>query len=94
MVAGCGSPTVSYTHLDVYKRQGPTDPSVLVVVPHWADAGVPRVVTLHDLIPLRDPGHYLPTPAHFDRYRTRAAWMASADLILTNSCLLYTSRCV
>ena len=73
-----------------FLHTGPTDPSVLVVVPHWADAGVPRVVTLHDLIPLRDPGHYLPTPAHFDRYRTRAAWMASADLILTNSA--YTRR--
>jgi glycosyltransferase involved in cell wall biosynthesis len=68
-----------------FLHTGPTDPSALVVVPHWADAGVPRVVTLHDLIPLRDPGHYLPTPAHRDRYRTRASWVAGADLILTNS---------
>ena len=46
---------------------------------------MPRVVTLHDLIPLRHPGRYLPTPAHLDRYRTRAAWVATSDLILTNS---------
>jgi glycosyltransferase involved in cell wall biosynthesis len=64
---------------------GPTDPSVLVTVPHWADAGVPRVITLHDLIPLRHPERYLPTAAHLARYRHRAAWVATADLILTNS---------
>jgi glycosyltransferase involved in cell wall biosynthesis len=63
----------------------PGDPSVLVVVPHWADAGVARVVTLHDLIPLRHPARYLPTATHLDRYRTRARWVADADLILTNS---------
>lgn len=68
-----------------FLHTGPTDPAVLVTVPHWADAGVPRVVTLHDLIPLRHPGRYLPTPAHLDRYRTRAAWVATSDLILTNS---------
>ncbi len=73
-----------------FLHTAPTDPSVLVTVPHWADAGVARVVTLHDLIPLRDPATYLPTPGHVDRYRTRAAWVASADLILTNS--EYTRR--
>ncbi len=61
------------------------DPSVLVTVPHWAEAGVPRVVTLHDLIPLRQPDSYLPTTGQRDRYRTRAAWVARADLIITNS---------
>ncbi len=69
---------------------GPLDPSVLVVVPHWAAAGVARVVTLHDLIPLRDPDTYLPTEAHRLRYRSRASWVAAADLILTNS--EYTRR--
>ena len=44
-----------------FLHTGPTDPSVLVVVPHWADAGVARVVTVHDLIPLRHPGQYLPS---------------------------------
>ncbi|HXQ76174.1 MAG TPA: glycosyltransferase family 1 protein, partial [Acidimicrobiales bacterium] len=73
-----------------FLHTGPTDPSVLVTVPHWADAGVARVVTLHDLIPLRDPDRYLPTPAHLDRYRARAAWVATADLVLTNS--EYTRR--
>jgi glycosyltransferase involved in cell wall biosynthesis len=68
-----------------FLHTAPTDPSVLVTVPHWAETGVPRVVTLHDLIPLRHPEQYLPTAAHLDRYRTRAAWVGSADLILTNS---------
>jgi len=64
---------------------GPTDPSVLVTVPHWAETGVARVVTLHDLIPLRHPQQYLPTEAHRRRYRTRAAWVGSAELVLANS---------
>ena len=68
-----------------FLHTGPTDPSVLVTVPHWADAGVARVVTLHDLIPLRHPEHYLPTAAHQIRYRARAQWVATADLILANS---------
>lgn len=68
-----------------FLHTAPTDPAVLVTVPHWAHAGVPRVITLHDLIPLRHPDAYLPTPAHLDRYRARAAWVATADLILTNS---------
>jgi glycosyltransferase involved in cell wall biosynthesis len=68
-----------------FLHTAPTDPSVLVTVPHWADAGVARVVTLHDLIPLRHPEQYLPTAAHQNRYRTRATWVAAADLILTNS---------
>jgi len=68
-----------------FLHTGPSDPSVLVIVPHWAEAGVPRVVTLHDLIPLRHPDVYLPTPGHRARYRTRAAWVAGADLIITNS---------
>ena len=68
-----------------FLHTGPTDPAVLVTVPHWAHAAVPRVVTLHDLIPLRLPDLYLPTPAHLARYRARAAWVATADMILTNS---------
>ncbi|HVC69684.1 MAG TPA: glycosyltransferase [Acidimicrobiales bacterium] len=73
-----------------FLHTGPLDPSVLVVVPHWSAAGVARVVTLHDLIPLRDPDRYLPTEAHRQRYRSRAGWVAGADLILTNS--QYTRR--
>jgi glycosyltransferase involved in cell wall biosynthesis len=68
-----------------FLHSGPTDPSVLVTVPHWADAGVPRVVTLYDLIPLRHPELYLPTAAHVTRYRTRAQWVAASDLILAIS---------
>ncbi|MGH9018930.1 MAG: glycosyltransferase family 4 protein, partial [Acidimicrobiales bacterium] len=79
-------PTALAHHVPApFLHTGPTDPSVLVVVPHWAAAGVARVVTVHDLIPLRQPGRYLPTPAHVERYRTRADWVATADLILTNS---------
>ena len=47
--------------------------------------GQARVVTLYDLIPLRAPRHYLSTPAHEERYRARAAWVASADLVLAIS---------
>ena len=56
---------------------GPTDPSALVLGPHWESLGLPLVVTLHDLIPLRAPHRYLPTPAHVDRYRARADWVAA-----------------
>ncbi|HTZ10288.1 MAG TPA: glycosyltransferase [Acidimicrobiales bacterium] len=63
----------------------PDDPTGLVVAPHWEELGLPRVVLLHDLIPLRAPHHYLPTPAHVDRYRARLAWVAGADLVVTNS---------
>ncbi|HEY5024016.1 MAG TPA: glycosyltransferase [Acidimicrobiales bacterium] len=64
---------------------GPQDPSGLVVAPHWESLGLPRVVTLHDLIPLRAPHRYLPTPAHVERYRARAEWVAGADLVLADS---------
>ncbi|HXQ90006.1 MAG TPA: glycosyltransferase [Acidimicrobiales bacterium] len=64
---------------------GPLDSSSLVVSPHWEDVGLPRVVTLHDLIPLRAPHRYLPTPAHVERYRARATWVAAADLVLADS---------
>jgi glycosyltransferase involved in cell wall biosynthesis len=64
---------------------GPLDPTGLVIGPHWESVGLPRVVTLHDLIPLRAPHRYLPTPAHLDRYRARAAWAAGADLVLADS---------
>ncbi len=64
---------------------GPLDPTGLVIGPHWESVGLPRVVTLHDLIPLRAPHRYLPTPAHLDRYRARAAWVAGADLVFADS---------
>ncbi|MBV9661180.1 MAG: glycosyltransferase [Acidimicrobiales bacterium] len=64
---------------------GRGEPSSLAVVEHWAEAAAPRVVTLHDLIPLRAPRHYLPTPADEDRYRARAEWIGRSDLVLTNS---------
>jgi glycosyltransferase involved in cell wall biosynthesis len=68
-----------------FLQSGPLDASGLVLAPHWESVGIPRVVTLHDLIPLRAPHHYLPTPAHVDRYRARAAWVAAADLVVTDS---------
>ncbi|HET6965535.1 MAG TPA: glycosyltransferase family 1 protein, partial [Acidimicrobiales bacterium] len=63
----------------------PGAPAALEVVEHWARSGVPRVVLLHDLIPLQAPRHYLPSPGHEERYRARAEWVAGADLIVTNS---------
>ncbi len=68
-----------------FLQSGPLDPSDLLLGPHWESLGLPRVVTLHDLIPLRAPHRYLPTPAHVDRYRARAAWVATADLVLSDS---------
>lgn len=53
--------------------------------PAWERAGVARAVLLHDLIPLRAPNHYLPTPALLARYRDRAEWVGRSELILTNS---------
>jgi glycosyltransferase involved in cell wall biosynthesis len=73
-----------------FLQSGPLDPSALVTGPHWESLGLPRVVTVHDLIPLRAPHRYLPTPAHVDRYRARAAWVATADLVLADS--EYTRR--
>ena len=73
-----------------FLHAGPGDPAGLAVAPHWAASGIPRLVTLYDLIPLRAPRHYLPTPAHKERYRARAEWVAAADLILAIS--EYTRR--
>lgn len=64
---------------------GPGDPAGLGMAAHWAATGAPRVVLLHDLIPLRAPRHYLPSPAHHERYLLRAGWVAAADLVLANS---------
>lgn len=63
----------------------PGAPASLGVVEHWARAATPRVVLLHDLIPLRAPRHYLHAAGYEDRYRARAEWVATADLVVTNS---------
>jgi len=63
----------------------PGDPTALVVAPHWEESGLPRVVLVHDLIPLRFPDQYLPSADHLARYRARADWVAGADLVVTNS---------
>jgi glycosyltransferase involved in cell wall biosynthesis len=56
-----------------------------VVSPHWAESGLPRVATVYDLIPLRSPAHYFPSPAYAERYRARADWVAKSDLLLAIS---------
>jgi glycosyltransferase involved in cell wall biosynthesis len=68
-----------------FLHSGPLDPSGLVLGPHWENAGVPRVVTVHDLIPLRAPHRYLPTKVHRDRYQARATWAGTADLVFADS---------
>jgi glycosyltransferase involved in cell wall biosynthesis len=68
-----------------FLHSGPGDPTGLVIGPHWERSGIPRVVTLHDLIPLRAPHRYLPTAAHVDRYRARARWVETADLVFADS---------
>ena len=42
---------------------GPGDPTVLVEAPHWEESGLPRVVLVHDLIPLRAPSSTCPRRA-------------------------------
>jgi glycosyltransferase involved in cell wall biosynthesis len=64
---------------------GPLDADELVVSSHWAEAGLPRVSTVYDLIPLRAPGHYLAGAGMEERYRARAAWVAGSDLVLAIS---------
>lgn len=64
---------------------GPADPAGLVTAPHWAAAGVPRAVVVHDLIPLRAPNHYLGTDAARRRYQARAQWAARSEVVLTDS---------
>jgi len=68
-----------------FLHTGPLDPDELVVSAQWAETGLPRVVTVYDLIPLRAPSHYLPTPAGAERYQARARWVASSDLVLAIS---------
>jgi len=63
----------------------PADPAGLVTAPHWAAAGVPRAVIVHDLIPLRAPNHYLATDAARRRYQARAQWAARSEVVLTDS---------
>jgi glycosyltransferase involved in cell wall biosynthesis len=71
--------TAPFLHAEPGGRAGLGGPE------HWARSGVPRVVLLHDLIPLRAPRHYLPQPGAEERYRARAEWVGAADLIVTNS---------
>lgn len=68
-----------------FLHAGPLDPDELIVSSHWAEMGLPRIATVYDLIPLRAPSHYLPTPALEERYRARAAWVAQSDLVLAIS---------
>lgn len=58
------------------------DPAGRVVTTAWADAGVPRVVTVHDLDPLEDPDAWFSSPAGRARYEARAEWVAASDLIV------------
>ena len=83
-------PPVAYHLTAPFLHTGPGDAPALGVVEHWARTGVPRVALLHDLIPLRAPRHYLPSPVQEERYRARAGWVAGADLLLANS--RYTAR--
>lgn len=64
---------------------GATDPAGLVTAAHWAGSGTPRVVVVHDLIPLRAPDHYLGAGIGLRRYRARAQWVARAPVVLTDS---------
>lgn len=82
---GTVGPPVVYHLTAPFLHTAPADPPALGIAEHWARAGCARVVLLHDLIPLRAPHAYLPSPAHEDRYRSRARWVAGADLILANS---------
>ena len=80
-----GEGPVAHHVLAPFLHTGPLAADELVNSPHWAESGLPRITTVHDLIPLRAPGHYLSTPAQAERYRARAAWVAASDLVLTNS---------
>jgi len=71
-----------------FLHAGPDDP------PAWpwpalGPSGVRRVVSLYDLIPLRGPRHYLPTPAHRSATGTGRLGRA-AELVLAIS--EYTRR--
>ena len=77
-----GAKAVSYTHLDVYKRQalipgGPVEPAGHLVRAHHVDEGV-GVSLAHPV----DQGPHLVAPHHGVEHHP----------LLT--CLLYTSRCV
>ena len=78
-------PDLVYHVTAPFLHTGPQEPPALGIAEHWARAGVPRVTTLHDLIPLRAPRHYLARPGHRERFEARAEWVARSDLILTNS---------
>lgn len=58
------------------------DPAGQVVTSCWAEAGVPRVVTIYDLDPLEDPDRWLRSPARRARYQARADWVAASDLVV------------
>lgn len=80
-----GSPGLAYHLTAPFLHCEPGAPAGLGVVDHWARAAAPRVVLLHDLIPLRAPRHYLAGAGYEERYRARAEWVAAADLVVTNS---------
>lgn len=58
------------------------DPAGQVVSADWAEAEVPRVVSVFDLDPLEDPERWLGSPARRARYRARVEWVAASDLIV------------
>jgi glycosyltransferase involved in cell wall biosynthesis len=82
-LAGVGR--VAHHVLAPFLHTGPLDADELVNSSHWAESGLPRISTVYDLIPLRAPRRYLPTPAQAERYRARAAWVATSDLVLAIS---------
>jgi glycosyltransferase involved in cell wall biosynthesis len=80
-----GEGPVAHHVLAPFLHTGPLAADELVNSSHWAESGLPRITTVYDLIPLRAPRHYLPTPGQAERYRARAAWVAASDLVLAIS---------
>jgi glycosyltransferase involved in cell wall biosynthesis len=68
-----------FLHVDANDR------SSLEVNEHWAATGIPRVVTVYDLAPLRPTGETPLSGEEAERFWVRASWLAGADLVLAVS---------
>ena len=84
---------VSYTHLDVYKRQGvqgklnfeyPEDADILLLDGHELQASMEALRRFSDIDSVMDAG----------TYHEETKVLAQQVTYLVCSCLLYTSRCV
>ena len=87
--------TVSYTHLDVYKRQGYDNLKIVCILRNLKEAKIDEILELVGLSEARNIKMKKYSLGMKQRLAIGLALISDPELlVLDEPCLLYTSRCV